>query len=250
MNQWLGDDGSGSWWLFPFLHGTPSPGKKIGNWLKDLVLGSSCVKYKDRQIQLLPAVYSGASSRVGVCNTLAVQVPTACAVWVTGHDLKGISADFEYFKANVVYLTPGSTVLTGWPTPTFGRPCLGQNPASLAVIVGLPDRRRPGEASADDRWPPAIRHPESSRVLAQRLALADDRGHQRQPLFVARAREGWAGKQRQPSHAGSLQRLLRRQERGPSCPQRTRQLVRWSRALHVASKTITQSCSLTSDSGP
>ena len=135
MNRWPVSDEDGTRWVFPALHSSNDPAKQIGGWLKALLPGGSTA-YADATVEL-PRGVSAAGFRVGVCNTLGSSMPTEYAVHITGHDLRSISAFFEYFKMLIACVLPGAIVLAGWPAPIWGRRSAGPVPASIEPIIAL-----------------------------------------------------------------------------------------------------------------
>mmetsp|Transcript_18336 Transcript_18336/g.57683 ORF Transcript_18336/g.57683 Transcript_18336/m.57683 type:complete len:591 (+) Transcript_18336:611-2383(+) len=123
--------------MFDDLQTTQTPGTKLGAFLKNLTPSSDSVEYAPFALQTLPEGVSAASFRVGACNMLAANMPAELAVQVTGHDLTGISAFWEYLRAQYALVIVGAIVLAGWPRLPWGHLGRGPRPASLLPIYGL-----------------------------------------------------------------------------------------------------------------
>ena len=93
--------------------------------------------YEKCALEQLPPDISAAGFGVSVYNTLTSTIPVEFAVQVTGHDLKGVSAFYEYLRPYFALLMPGAIVLAGWPAFAWGTTGLGPRPASLAPIYAL-----------------------------------------------------------------------------------------------------------------
>ena len=93
-------------WLFPEVATAPNPTGKISGWLKEYTGDPEA---------------SAGGIRPGVANTLAKHMPAEFIVVVTGHDMRHVSALYEYIDCNVAQLMPGARVLAGWKPPEWGQ---------------------------------------------------------------------------------------------------------------------------------
>lgn len=110
--------------LFPELLKVTSPGTAIGNYIK------ACIPY----VKGLSTNANAGGIRPGACNSLLAQMPAEFAVQVTGHELKGTSAIYNYFDSNAALTIPGADVLAGWAPPPWGHTGLAPRPANLSAI--------------------------------------------------------------------------------------------------------------------
>lgn len=93
-------------WLFPEVGTAPNPTGKISGWLKEYT--------EDPEA-------SAGGIRPGVANILAKHMPAEFIVVVTGHDMRHVSALYEYIDCNIAQLMPGARVLAGWTPPPWGQ---------------------------------------------------------------------------------------------------------------------------------
>ena len=64
-----------------------------------------------------------------------MHMPAELAVWTTGHDLKALSALWNYVGAGTGLNLPGTVVLAGWPAFPWGQIGKGPMPPKLMVLV-------------------------------------------------------------------------------------------------------------------
>ena len=64
-------------------------------------------------------------------------MPMEFVIHITGHDLRTLSALFNYLRPYIVLQTAGGLVLAGWPAPPYGRLSNEPIPASLGPILNL-----------------------------------------------------------------------------------------------------------------
>jgi len=64
-----------------------------------------------------------------------MHMPAELAVWTTGHDLKALSALWNYVGAGTGLNLPGTVVLGGWPAFPWGQIGKGPMPPKLMVLV-------------------------------------------------------------------------------------------------------------------
>ena len=125
-------------WFFPELQKTNSPGSKIGSWIKALLPladgGSGVKKYERFVVHGLPKDATAGGIRPGAINELAEFMPAEYIVQLTGHDLKSISALWEYIDARYALLLPACTVQAGWPALPWGQHGKGPTPPSLTAL--------------------------------------------------------------------------------------------------------------------
>lgn len=128
-------------WLCPELHRSSDPAKRLGDWIKALQPKErgGAARYAALAIDVLPDGCNASSLRAGVCNALRAQMPTELAVATTGHDLKSMSAFFEYVDADRALLVPGSLVLAGWDPLPWGQVGDSPSPACLAPLDPMLD---------------------------------------------------------------------------------------------------------------
>ena len=170
----VGDDlclqrGSMTWrsqQITPLLPDLTSDGSgtKIGDYLKGLQptgCQGSIAKYKAVHIQSLPPRPTAAGFRPGAADTMATCMPAELAVHTTGHDLKGISALWDYLEQRIALCMPGAQNLP--QEPALG--ALAASPARLSAPAGwlrvCPPSARPRElgsgAGLRDCYAPQLR---------------------------------------------------------------------------------------------
>lgn len=64
-------------------------------------------------------------------------MPGELIAHVTGHDLKGTSALYEYIDASRALAIPGALVLAGWPALPWGHHGAGPKPPSLDALLDV-----------------------------------------------------------------------------------------------------------------
>ena len=123
-------------WLIPELHVTGTPAQKLGLYLKDLLPRprGGAASFSKVAVAALPDDVSAAGVRPGASNTLAKWMPGELIVHVTGHELKGTSALYEYIDASRALAIPGALVLAGWPALPWGQHSAGPSPPSLDAL--------------------------------------------------------------------------------------------------------------------
>ena len=123
-------------WLIPELHVTSTPAQKLGLYLKDLLprLRGGAASFSKVAVVVLPDDVSAAGVRPGASNTLAKWMPGELIAHVTGHELKGTSALYEYIDASRALAIPGALVLAGWPALPWGQHGAGPSPPSLDAL--------------------------------------------------------------------------------------------------------------------
>lgn len=97
-------------WLIPDLHGTATPGDKLGSFVKGLYPAQQGGAKKFEKVAVWSLPKQGATAggiRPGVCNTLARYMPGELIVQITGHELKNSSAVYEYIDAQRALAIPG-----------------------------------------------------------------------------------------------------------------------------------------------
>ena len=123
--------------LFPFL-GTSGGSVAISNWLKGLQPSDrpgALDKYKDVAVASLPPAPTAAGIRPGACDMLAMSMPAEIAVHTTGHDLRDLSALWEYLDCKESLVVVGCIVLCGWPALPYGQTGEGpKHPTLLALL--------------------------------------------------------------------------------------------------------------------
>ena len=62
-------------------------------------------------------------------------MPIDFAVHATGHDLRSVSAIYEYLDPSVALAMPGAIVLAGWPALPWGQLGVGPVPPSLQELI-------------------------------------------------------------------------------------------------------------------
>ncbi|KAJ8599134.1 hypothetical protein CTAYLR_008284 [Chrysophaeum taylorii] len=148
LNRLEVQEDDGTRWLFPDLVNTDSSAKRIGRYVKDLLPHSSTAARGSRArsfeaVEITggddkpPDNASAASFRHGVCEYLAGSLALEHCVMVTGHELRSVSAFFEYFRKLNCQVMPGAIILAGWRKPAWSQIPRGPVPASIDVILAL-----------------------------------------------------------------------------------------------------------------
>ncbi len=108
----------------------------MGNYVKALIKmeDGSTREYAAFAVPELPADATVGGVCAGVCNTLMTFMPVEFAVACTGHDLRHISAFFEYYDITVQKVIPAAVVLSGFPSFLWGQMGNGSVPASLDAL--------------------------------------------------------------------------------------------------------------------
>ena len=126
-------------WIIPELHGTSSPGTKLGDWLRALRPcekgGAAGYAGKGYSVPSLPENVNAGGIRPGVSNMLSKYMPGELVVHVTGHDLKSTSALYEYVDADRALALPGALVLAGWQALPWGHHGDGPSPPSCGIYM-------------------------------------------------------------------------------------------------------------------
>jgi len=110
----------GSNWFFPGLIKEKNPTPVITGWLKTYLQDTEA---------------SAGGLRPGVSNYLAQFMPVEFIVPVTGHDLRNVSAFYEYIDADITILMAGARALAHWNPPPFGQLGPGPKHAVLDPII-------------------------------------------------------------------------------------------------------------------
>jgi len=133
-NRTMYDD-SAATWLFPFLHGSSTPASIITSYVKALQVGEGgLARYQDVAVRDLPHRPTAGGFRPGAINELCARMPAEFAAQCTGHDLRKVSALFEYMDSSVALAMPGAIVLSGWPALPWGQLGMGPVPPSLREL--------------------------------------------------------------------------------------------------------------------
>ena len=96
--------------LLPELSGDHS-GTKLGDYIKGLQptgAKGSIARYKAVHISTLPPHPTAAGFRPGASDTMALCIPAEFAVHTTGHDLKDLSALWNYLDSRLALRMPGA----------------------------------------------------------------------------------------------------------------------------------------------
>jgi hypothetical protein len=123
-------------WLVPELHGTDSPGTKLGDYLKALkpTTRGGAAAYAEYTVKELPDSVNAGGIRPGCSNMLSKYMPAEFVAHVTGHVLVGVGALFEYVDADRALALIGALVLAGWPPLPFGHHGEGPVPPWLEAL--------------------------------------------------------------------------------------------------------------------
>ena len=121
LTAWSAD---GNNWLFPSVirGGTATNvGSTLSLWLKMFAPGSTNKAYQTSIIPTLPPDITAGSLRVGSANLMALYMPAELVANMTGHELTGQSALYEYLNVGVSQHVPGACALSGNQTPPWGQ---------------------------------------------------------------------------------------------------------------------------------
>ena len=125
-------------WMIPELHGTSSPGVKLGDWLKALRPlskgGAAGYAGKGYSVPSLPDNVNAGGIRPGVSNMLSKYMPGELVSHMTGHTFRGVSALYEYVDADRALALVGALVAAGWPALPWGQHGDGPSPPSLDAL--------------------------------------------------------------------------------------------------------------------
>ena len=125
-------------WMIPELHGTSSPGTKLGDWLKALRPlakgGTTGYAGKGYSVPSLPDNVNAGGIRPGVSNFLSKYMPAELVCHMTGHDFRGASALYEYVDADRALALVGALVAAGWTAFPWGQHGDGPSPPSLDAL--------------------------------------------------------------------------------------------------------------------
>lgn len=125
-------------WAVQALRATKKPGTKLGTFIKALADGNG--EFEKYVVDILPDNPAAGGLRHGAVELLCSSMPAEFVVVTTGHDLKNESALYEYLGAPRATLTPGATVLGGFPPLAWGQLGLGpQAPSIDPIFVAFPD---------------------------------------------------------------------------------------------------------------
>ena len=108
-NLWSSDENN---FVFPVLAAKKTTGTTLGDWLKAFAPGpqNTNVEYQLYRIATLPIDVTAAGIRVGAINTMYYAgVSLEMCALMSGHDLTGVSALFEYIIFSAVALLAGES---------------------------------------------------------------------------------------------------------------------------------------------
>ena len=128
-------------WLLPFLKDASTPARLLGDYIRDMLpldRGGS-KDYEGYEVPSLPFRPSAAGLRRGACNQLARWLPAELAVHLTGHDLKFLSALWEYLDADITISVACAIILVGHKPFQYGQLGEAPHPPSMAALVGVTD---------------------------------------------------------------------------------------------------------------
>ena len=127
-------------WVFPDLQPANGASTKVSNYIKAMQpkgRAGAQVTYEKFSVPSLPPHPTAAGIRPGAADMMASCVPAELVVHLTGHDLTGMSALFEYLDTRVALTIPGAIVLAGWPPLPYGQTGMGPNHPSLSCIINV-----------------------------------------------------------------------------------------------------------------
>ena len=124
-------------WLMPELQSASSPNNLLNVWVKDLLAenrgGSGTKEWEGFQVDSLPLKASAAGFRRGACNLIAQFLQAEIAVHTTGHDLRDMSALWEYLDADLALSIAAAVILAGHKPFSYGQ--LGRAPVPPSIVV-------------------------------------------------------------------------------------------------------------------
>ena len=166
-------------WLFPSLQGIASPGKKVGNYIGNLLPPQRGGKaaFREYAVDDIPDGHNGSACiRPGGCITLTTYMPTETVVQCSGHDVQSVSALFDYVDANRALCIVGALVLANWPSLPWGQHGIGPVPAKLDVLqqsgyvaIGSLDATMDHYFNLHDRSPPNLQRGGTLRPFVHRM---------------------------------------------------------------------------------
>ena len=124
-------------WLLPALQQVAQPGTKVGTFVKALLPAEhkgSNKGYAKHAVQALPPGATAGGMRAGAITALSACMPQEHVAMVSGHDLTGVSALYEYLRADRATATAGAIVLAGWPAFEWGSTGKPPAPATLPLL--------------------------------------------------------------------------------------------------------------------
>jgi hypothetical protein len=129
-------DVNGANWMFPNLQNANNANQALGECIKSVRPGGAA-KFKDVAVSCLPENANAGGIRPGAVNMLMSQMPAEIAVHTTGHDMRSVSAVWEYLHADLALCMPGAVVLAGWNAYQWGRVGKPPVPAQIKTLVGM-----------------------------------------------------------------------------------------------------------------
>ena len=123
-------------WLHPELQDVKQPNTKLGTYLKHLRPGAAGT-YAKYAVKDLPPTATAGGIRAGCITCLSQCMPQEHVAMVSGHELSGVSALYEYLRADRATAMAGATKLAGWQPFEWGKLGRGPVPATLASLASL-----------------------------------------------------------------------------------------------------------------
>lgn len=125
-------------WMIHELHGTSSPGTKLGDWLRALrpLDKGGAAGYAGKGF-FVPSLHENVNAggiRPGVSNMLSKYMPGELVAHMTGHDFRGVSALYEYVDADRALALVPALVAAGWPALPWGQHGDGPVPPSIDAL--------------------------------------------------------------------------------------------------------------------
>jgi hypothetical protein len=90
--------------IFPEWECHSQPSTALSNVIKALITDNKSSKYTSVRVQRLRSDASAGGIRVGAVNWLTSHMPAEFVAYLTGHQLTGIGALFEYLRVQVCAL--------------------------------------------------------------------------------------------------------------------------------------------------
>ena len=121
-------------YLLPHLQESANGAQLIKKYFKDLT--DECPKkYNHMKVDIMPGDVNAASVRQGCINELLTHMPEHFVAIATGHERKGSSALFDYFKPERTGLNPSGTYQGGDQPPPWGQLGPTRVPASTNCLA-------------------------------------------------------------------------------------------------------------------
>lgn len=146
------NNADGATWMHRILRSTSSPGTKLGTFVKALVYDPEHPKKRETFAKYaikgsfheprLPASANAGGFRPGAIQALYSVMPGEKVIPASGHDMRSVSAMYEYLHASYATLQPAMTVLAGFPAMAWGTNGKGPVAPSLEGIAGVVDEIR------------------------------------------------------------------------------------------------------------